>query len=268
MTSTETAERFLRRFLDTYEAHDLDGLWNFYSHDCRFPVLERFGIDPTWDNYKIFMTTFIDAFPDIHHHIDKVVTDGESVWALYTMTGTHRGPIRGVQPTGKRVRYPIVAMYQVVGSVITEADFVSDDLRMMHQLGALQINAPTRSTYGSSELCHSKHSRELRKVIRQWRGTCRFGGRQMMKPVNSGKTVPGGLSGDDCGMPGLPRDWSVLEAARRPLRELMDDRLLDAPLERSRDQAGGLRLAGDPAQTRQAVADSEGAVVVSARRIR
>src|SRR5262252_5935595 len=29
-----------------------------------------------------------------------------------------------------------------------------------------------------------------------------------------------------------------------PLRELMDDRLLDALLERSRDEAGGLRLTG------------------------
>jgi hypothetical protein len=37
----------------------------------------------------------------------------------------------------------------------------------------------------------------------------------------------------------------VPEAARRPLRELMDDRLLDALLERSRDQAGGLRLTGE-----------------------
>ena len=35
------------------------------------------------------------------------------------------------------------------------------------------------------------------------------------------------------------------EAPRRPLRELMDDRLLDALLERSRDQAGGLRLTGE-----------------------
>jgi len=34
-------------------------------------------------------------------------------------------------------------------------------------------------------------------------------------------------------------------AAGRPLRELMDDRLLDALLERSRDQAGGLRLTGE-----------------------
>ena len=37
----------------------------------------------------------------------------------------------------------------------------------------------------------------------------------------------------------------VPEAARVPLRELMDDRLLDALLERSRDQAGGLRLTGE-----------------------
>jgi putative transposase len=35
-----------------------------------------------------------------------------------------------------------------------------------------------------------------------------------------------------------------LEAARVPLRELMDDRLLDALLERSKDEAGGLRLTG------------------------
>ncbi len=30
-----------------------------------------------------------------------------------------------------------------------------------------------------------------------------------------------------------------------PLRELIDDRLLDALLERSRDEAGGLRLTGE-----------------------
>jgi putative transposase len=40
---------------------------------------------------------------------------------------------------------------------------------------------------------------------------------------------------------------AVLEAARVPLRELMDDRLLDALLERSKDTAGGLRLTGSEA---------------------
>lgn len=133
----ESAEDFIRRFLDIYETHDLDRLGAFYSVDCRFPVLERFGVDPTWDNYKVFMTRFLDAFPDIHHTIEKLLADGNSIWALYTMTGTHRGPLRGVEPTGRQVRYPIVAMYRVAGGLITEADFVSDELRLMRQLGAL-----------------------------------------------------------------------------------------------------------------------------------
>ena len=47
-----------------------------------------------------------------------------------------------------------------------------------------------------------------------------------------------GAAGGEAGAPGL-------EAARVPLRELMDDRLLDALLERSRDEAGGLRLTGE-----------------------
>jgi hypothetical protein len=48
----------------------------------------------------------------------------------------------------------------------------------------------------------------------------------------------GGNAAGDGGGPGGP-------AARVPLRELMDDRLLDALLERSRDEAGGLRLTGE-----------------------
>jgi len=132
-----SAEDFVRRFLDTYESHDLETLWAFYSDECRFPVLERFGINPTWQNYKTFMTRFIDAFPDIHHTIERLVTDGSNIWARYTMTGAHLGPLRGMEPTGRQVHYPIVAMYRVADDLITEADFVSDDLRMMRQLGAI-----------------------------------------------------------------------------------------------------------------------------------
>src|SRR3984957_18181089 len=45
-----------------------------------------------------------------------------------------------------------------------------------------------------------------------------------------------------------------VEAARVPLRELMDDRLLDALLERSRDEAGGLRLTGEGSMLGELVA--------------
>jgi hypothetical protein len=66
-----------------------------------------------------------------------------------------------------------------------------------------------------------------------------------MKPVNSEKTAPGAGVGVSVPVPGVPGDAAVPEAARRPLRELIDDALLDALLERSRDSAGGLRLTGE-----------------------
>jgi hypothetical protein len=65
-----------------------------------------------------------------------------------------------------------------------------------------------------------------------------FGGRTIMKrTIDEVAAGTGDAAGEAGGV--------VPGAARRPLRELMDDRLLDALLERSRDQAGGLRLTGE-----------------------
>jgi hypothetical protein len=60
----------------------------------------------------------------------------------------------------------------------------------------------------------------------------------MRRTISEDQVVPAG-AGE------VPGGGVVPAAARRPLRELMDDRLLDALLERSRDQAGGLRLTGE-----------------------
>src|ERR1700761_8135301 len=69
-----------------------------------------------------------------------------------------------------------------------------------------------------------------------------IGGRPMNKSVNRQNAVAG-VAGEDGGV--LPGSAAVPEAFRRPLRELMDDRLLDALIDRSRDTAGGLRLTGE-----------------------
>ncbi len=53
-----------------------------------------------------------------------------------------------------------------------------------------------------------------------------------------------GAAAEDTGEPAGGAAAAALEAARVPLRELVDDRLLDALLERSKDAAGGLRLTG------------------------
>jgi transposase-like protein len=66
-----------------------------------------------------------------------------------------------------------------------------------------------------------------------------------MRSVNGENGMNGAEAGPSVAVPGVPGDALMAEPGRRPLRELMDDRLLDALLERSRDQAGGLRLTGE-----------------------
>jgi putative transposase len=72
-----------------------------------------------------------------------------------------------------------------------------------------------------------------------------------MRSVNRGNAVTGAVLADSGLMPGMAAGdaedgvRAVTAAERVPLRQLMDDRLLDALLERSRDQAGGLRLTGE-----------------------
>ena len=53
---------------------------------------------------------------------------------------------------------------------------------------------------------------------------------------------------------GVPGTGGAAAGGRVPLRELMDDRLLDALLERSRDEAGGLRLTGEGSMLGELVA--------------
>jgi len=81
-----------------------------------------------------------------------------------------------------------------------------------------------------------------------------------VKSVNRGNAGAGAAVRDNGGMPVMAgddpdRDGEGLlpgghaghgqAPGRVPLRQLMDDRLLDALLERSRDEAGGLRLTGE-----------------------
>jgi putative transposase len=78
-----------------------------------------------------------------------------------------------------------------------------------------------------------------------------------VKSVTRGNTGHDAPAGDNGAMPGMAGDDAYRDGGggggagrgedpgRVPLRELMDDRLLDALLERSKDAAGGLRLTGE-----------------------
>jgi predicted ester cyclase len=77
------------------------------------------------------------AFPDIQVTVDDQVAEGEKVSTRRTWQATHRGPYRGVAPTGKQVRWTQISIVRFSQGRIVEDWAVADEFSILQQLGAL-----------------------------------------------------------------------------------------------------------------------------------
>jgi steroid delta-isomerase-like uncharacterized protein len=77
------------------------------------------------------------AFPDfraesgkLHHADDAVIGEGR-------VTGTHEGPFAGIPPTGRRVEYPLVAIFEFEEDRLVCEKVYFDFATLLRQVGAL-----------------------------------------------------------------------------------------------------------------------------------
>ena len=86
---------------------------------------------------KTFVREFRQAFPDFYDIIEDQVAEGDKVVTRFTSVGAHRGPLMGVEPTNKQVRWSGIAIDRVVGGKIVEEWVSWDMMGMLQQLGAV-----------------------------------------------------------------------------------------------------------------------------------
>ncbi|WP_189644618.1 ester cyclase [Luteimonas gilva] len=78
------------------------------------------------------------AFPDLHYEIRDIVATDDTVVMRVRMTGTHRGDLFGLAPTGKRIAVDQINIERIRGGRIVEHWRVTDELSLMKQLGAVK----------------------------------------------------------------------------------------------------------------------------------
>jgi predicted ester cyclase len=130
-------EAVIRRFYDE--------LWNQWRLDLADEIVAaevRFrgslgASNVGCDAFKGYVEGVRAAFPDWHNRIDELITAGEVVVARITCSGTHRGELFGIAPTGRRVAYPAVAIFHLADGVIEDAWVVGDTQELWRALGAL-----------------------------------------------------------------------------------------------------------------------------------
>lgn len=72
------------------------------------------------DNVAAIFAMYHGAFPDMHIEVLDSVADGDTVMLRNFNTGTHRGELYGIAPSGRAVRYAEVSTYRVRGGKIVE----------------------------------------------------------------------------------------------------------------------------------------------------
>ncbi|MDQ4026017.1 MAG: ester cyclase [Actinomycetota bacterium] len=105
---------------------------NYVGHDVASPEPIR---GP--EGLKQQVKGYRDAFPDLQLTIEDQVAEGDKVATRWTATGTHRGDLFGMSPTGKQTTVGGITIDRFTGGKIVESWDNWDALGLMQQLGAI-----------------------------------------------------------------------------------------------------------------------------------
>ena len=79
--------------------------------------------------------TLRTAIAERRDPVDRLVADGDQVWARFYLNGIHQSPLYGLPATGKRVGVPAVEIARFANDKIKESWCFGDELGLLLQLG-------------------------------------------------------------------------------------------------------------------------------------
>ena len=106
----------------------LAGDVQFFGPGSEVPVRGR-------EPFKEFITALRTAFPDLHSEVHVAVEEQDHVACWLTVHGTHRGPWRGYQPTGRHLELQAMNLFRFSGDYIIEVRAFFNVAEYDRQLG-------------------------------------------------------------------------------------------------------------------------------------
>jgi steroid delta-isomerase-like uncharacterized protein len=134
--STEQNLATVRHFFEAIHAHRLDVLDevcapDYVVHFAGTPgPLTRETIKPVW-------AQFFAAFPELQHTLEDIFAAGDRVVVRMRVTGTQRGELMGIPPTGRAVSFGSINILRCADGMIVEQWNNYDALGMLQQLGVI-----------------------------------------------------------------------------------------------------------------------------------
>jgi steroid delta-isomerase-like uncharacterized protein len=136
---SEENKALVRRAWEGVSAGNLDVFDEVYAADCIIhePDEDVRGIE----GLKQFVSTFLEAFPDLRITVEDEIAEGDKVVTRWRVQGTHQGELRGIAPTGNRVNVSGITIHRIEGDKIVEEWESPDYLGMLQQIGAIPYSS-------------------------------------------------------------------------------------------------------------------------------
>jgi steroid delta-isomerase-like uncharacterized protein len=87
-----------------WNAHDADAVAAVFAEDAVVREIGGAGESRGRDAVRARAAALMTAFPDLRLERVELIIDGDRHADRWVLTGTHRGPLFGIEPTGRRIR--------------------------------------------------------------------------------------------------------------------------------------------------------------------
>jgi len=134
MTDTDANKKIVTSFIGRlFSEGDLAAVDDYLSEDF-VNHDPPFGATPDREGMRAAASMFRAAFPDWRSEQHLLVAEGDVVAEVFTASGTHRGEVMGVLPTGRTVSLRGINVFRIAGGRIMERWGRLDDLGFLRQL--------------------------------------------------------------------------------------------------------------------------------------
>ena len=133
-TGASNAE-LIRWAFDTLNRHEVEPLKQFWTDSTveRFPDRTCRGAD----EIAAYFEDLFRAVPDWRFEIVGIAGDDEDVFVHWHATGTHRGPLLGIAPTGKRLELDGIDHFVLRDGKVVSNFVVLDQLQYARAIGMM-----------------------------------------------------------------------------------------------------------------------------------
>lgn len=118
--------------------HDLEGIMSTFGEDANYD-------DEPWgehhrgrDEVRGYYEVLLSAAPDLSIEVHRRHAAGDAVVLECTISGTHLGEWRGLPATGRRIEFPLCAVYTFHGDLLAGERIYYDRASVLHQLGVFR----------------------------------------------------------------------------------------------------------------------------------